>query len=192
MLSLRRHGAALLLALALAGCAGVSRHAEEAVLERPDVGQVVEFEFTGRISVRQGDTHHAANLSWQHGLAYDEILLSSPLGQGLAQLSRDASGARLITADQQRLEAADWESLATQALGAELPVAQLPRWLVADAPPGARRDAAGRPASFRQDGWSVQYQSYQSESALALPRLIVVGRDDIEVRLKIDAWQRLR
>jgi len=192
---LRQHGTALLPLLfvaALAGCASLTRPSQTPVSARPLATTIVAFEFTGRISVRHGDARYVANIAWQHDAAHDEILLSSPLGQGLAELSRDATGARLRTADQRRIDAADWEGLALQAFGAELPLAMLPRWIVADAPEGAQRDGAGRPLAFRQDGWSVDYGSYESDAAEALPQFIAVKRADIELRMKIDAWQSVR
>lgn len=184
---------ALILLAALAGCASLLPTPPQGpVTARPLATTIVAFEFSGRISVRHGDARYVANIAWQHDAAHDEILLSTPLGQGLAQLSRDATGARLRTADQRRIDAADWEGLALQAFGAELPLTMLPRWIVADAPSGAQRDAAGRPLAFRQDGWSVAYGAYESAAADALPQLIDVRSADIELRLKIDAWQSVR
>jgi len=192
---LRRHGTALLpllLMAALSGCVSLPNPPQNSVTARPLTAAIIDFELAGRISVRHGDAHYVANIAWQHDAVHDEILLSTPLGQGLAELSRDSTGARLRTADQRRIDATDWEDLALQAFGAELPLAMLPRWIVADAPAGARRDAAGRPLSFSQDGWSVAYRGYASEAAEALPQLIDIRREDIELRLKIDAWQRAR
>jgi len=191
----RRHGTALLpllLVAALAGCASLLTPPQSSITARPRATAIVAFEFAGRISVRHGDARDVANIAWQHDAVHDEILLSTPLGQGLAELSRDATGARLRTADRRRIDAADWEGIAQQAFGADLPLAMLPRWIVADAPDGAQRDAAGRPLAFRQDGWAVSYGSYESDAAEALPQLIEVRRGDIELRLKIDAWQSVR
>ncbi len=192
----RRHGIALpalllavALIVALAGCASLPAPAPATARPAATTG---DYEFTGRISVRHGDARYIANLSWQHDASHDAILLATPMGQGLAELSRDASGAQLIAADGRRLAAADWDGLAAQAFGVELPLASIGRWLVADAPAGAQRDAAGRPLAFRQDGWSVAYEGYASEDPGARPRLIEIRREDIELRLKIDAWQEAR
>ena len=192
---LRLQGTALLpllLVAALAACASFPNPPMSAVTARPRATAIGRFELVGRISVRQGEARHIANIAWQHDAVRDEIRLSTPLGQGLAELSRDGTGARLRTADQRRMEAADWDGLAQQAFGAELPLSMLPRWIVADAPAGTRRDAAGRPLAFSQDGWSVAYVSYESDAADALPQLIEARRADIELRLKIDAWHSVR
>jgi outer membrane lipoprotein LolB len=133
------------------------------------------FSLDGRIAVRQGETRHYANVAWQHDGRHDSILVTTPLGQGVAELSRDAGGARLVTADHREVTAPDWEGLAERVLGARLPLDDLPSWL-AGRPP--------RPGS----GWRVDYLDYQSPAADALPTLIEFQRDDIDVRLKIDRW----
>jgi outer membrane lipoprotein LolB len=133
------------------------------------------FTLDGRIAVRQGERRHYANIAWQHRPRHDVILLTTPLGQGIAELSRDESGARLQMADGKAFAAADWEGLAARALGSRLPLNDLPRWL-AGTPPAAA------------SGWQVEYLDYQSAAPDALPTLIELRRDDIEVRLKIDQW----
>jgi outer membrane lipoprotein LolB len=133
------------------------------------------FSLDGRIAVRQGETRHYANVTWQHDRGSDSILVTTPLGQGVAELSRDVAGARLVTADHREIVAPDWESLAKRALGARLPLDDLPAWLTGHPPP---------PGS----GWRVDYLDYQSEAADALPTLIEIRRDDLYVRLKIDHW----
>jgi outer membrane lipoprotein LolB len=137
------------------------------------------FQLEGRLSVRQGEARHHVGISWRHVPAGDEILLSGPLGQGLAELTRDAGGARLVAADGQRLAAADWDSLAERAFGARLPLSAMPRWVVGAAP---------APGSGGTDGWRIDYLEYDA----GRPVLIEMRRDDIEVRLKVDAWSAPR
>lgn len=142
----------------------------------------------GRFSARQGETRHHANFSWRHGTGGDEILITTPLGQGVAELTRDASGARLVTADRQVVEAADWESLSARVFGFTLPLSGLPRWLPGDVPADSR-DARGRPEAARVEGWTIRYLDYESDAPDALPVLVEFQRDDMELRLKVDAWQ---
>lgn len=133
------------------------------------------FALEGRIAVRQGETRSYANIAWQHDARHDNILVTTPLGQGVAELSRDTSGARLVTADRREIAAPDWEGLAERVLGARLPLDDLPAWLGGRPPP---------PSS----GWRVDYLDYQSQAPDALPTLIEFQRDDLDVRLKIDHW----
>jgi outer membrane lipoprotein LolB len=137
------------------------------------------FAIEGRIAVHQGESRSYANVTWQHGAGGDTILLTTPLGQGLAELSRDAGGARLITADRREIDAPDWDGLSERALGARLPLDDLPSWL------------GGRPPA-PDSGWQVEYLAYQSRAADALPTLIEFHRGDLDVRLKIDRWSDVR
>jgi outer membrane lipoprotein LolB len=157
----------------LAACASVPAVAPVVRSPRP----VEMFALDARIAVRQGEAHHYANIAWQHDARRDSILVTTPLGQGVAELSRDETGARLVTADRREIAAPDWEGLAERVLGARLPLNDMPQWLV------------GRPPA-PSSGWQVEYLDYQSEAPDALPTLIELRRDDIEVRLKIDEWNR--
>jgi len=82
---------------------------------------------TGRIAVSQSQQRHAVNISWLHRPARDEIFLATPLGQGIAELTRDAAGARLVTSERREFMAPDWQSLSVQVFGFPLPLSALPR-----------------------------------------------------------------
>lgn len=183
--------AALALSAMIGGCTLLQAPAVS-LAPRPPASAIEAYTLSGRISVRQGEVRHASNITWEHNASRDEILLSTPLGQGIAELTRDAGGARLVTSDRREFSAPDWEDLSTSVFGFALPLSFLPRWVVADVPGSAKRDAAGRPQHFSDRGWMVDYRDYESESVYALPQLIEIRRDDIEVRLKIDEWQMIR
>lgn len=148
---------------------------------RPPRETIAAFAFEGRIAVRQGETRHYANIAWRHDAARDEILLTTPLGQGVAELARDAAGARLTMADRRRVEAPDWEALSAQVFGAPLPLTGLPRWLLGlgEGPPP-------------DSGWRIDIIERESALPDALPILIEMRREDIELRLKIDEWSDVR
>ncbi|MDP2794212.1 MAG: outer membrane lipoprotein LolB [Sulfurisoma sp.] len=165
----------------LAGCASLP---PPAVPPRPTFSEG-SFILEGRLSVRQGETRHHVGINWRHEAARDEIFLSGPLGQGLAELTRDATGARLLTADRQVIDAADWESLAERAFGARLPLSNLPRWLAAVPPARPAGSTLGVP-TFEIDGWRIDIL----DVADGRPVLIELRRDDIEARLRIDSWTR--
>lgn len=161
--------------LLAAGCAGLP--APSPVPRTPP--PLSDFELDGRITVRVDQARHYANITWRHGADGDEVLLTTPLGQGVAELSRSAAGARLRMADGKEYLAANWEDLASQLFGSRLPLDQLPAWLIGHPP---------APSS----AWRVNYLDYQSLAADALPTLLEVSNGDIEVRLKIDEWGQVR
>lgn len=155
------------------GCAALLAACTQAPV-RPvaSPADAARFNLEGRLSVRQGETAHHLGISWHHAVERDEILLSGLLGQGLAELTRDASGARLLTADRRSIVATDWETLAERVFGVRLPLSDMPRWVVGVSP---------APTS---DGWRVDYLEVEA----GRPVLMEMRRGDIEVRLKVDAW----
>lgn len=158
---------------------------------RPARETIVSYTLEGRVSVKRGDAARQAALAWQHSADRDEIELSGPLGQKAARLSRDASGASLVTASRETITAADWGSLAERVLGVVLPLDQLAHWVTATIAAGqdVQRDPIGRPLRVLVDGWQIDYLTYESAAPDALPAMMELRRDDIDVRLKIDSWQ---
>lgn len=125
--------------------------------------------------MRESQSRHYGNISWRHDAQGDQILLTTPLGQGVAELTRDARGARLVTADRKEFVAADWEGLTERVFGTVLPLNDLPNWLSGNAPAAS-------------SGWRVEYLDYQNDAPDALPTLIEVKRGDIELHLKVSEW----
>ena len=183
--------AVVMLLAALGGCA-LSPSRQEPPASRPARAAIVAYELSGRIAVRQGEQRYEANIWWQHALRSDKILLTTPFGQGIAELNRDATGAHLVTSDRREFAGPDWETLSVKVFGFALPLTSLPRWVLGDAPGGAKRDAAGRAQQFSDDGWLVTYRDYEGPGSTALPQLIDLARGDIAIRLKIDDWQMVR
>lgn len=179
-----------LLALA-AGCATVDR---EAMASRPARETIEAFRIEGRIAVRHDGESFSAGIEWRHDAQSDEIVVSGPLGQGLARLTAGGGVALLETADQKRYMAADMDGLSEQVFGTRLPVSGLAHWVLGRAAFGgaARLDEAGRLAGLAERGWAIEYQRYESEARDALPELLLARREGAEVRLIIDRWSLAR
>ena len=146
-----------------------------------------DFSLEGRFSLRHEEQNYSGRLSWRHSGADNELLLASPFGQGLAQLTTSERGAQLTMSDGQVYAAADSEALTREVLGYPLPVAQLADW-VRGRGAAIEADQRGRPLRLRQDGWNIAYD-YASDDAQAVPSRLVAQRDDgAELRLRIDEW----
>lgn len=182
--------AAALLALT-AGCAMMETVATAA---RPARETIETFRIEGRIAVRRAGESFSAGIDWRHDAQSDEIVVSGPLGQGLARLTSGGGTALLETADQKRYVAANLEDLSEQVFGTPLPVSGLGRWVLGRSAFGgiARVDATGRLAGLSEQGWVIDYLRYESEAPDALPELLQARRADVEVRLKIDSWSMVR
>lgn len=167
-------------ALAAAGCAELTARA-------PD--EQVAFEFTARFAARYRDEAASGQLAWRHGPARDEVLISSPFGQGMARVTRANGVVTLVTADERRYAAADAETLTEEVLGFRLPLAGLADWVRARPAPGApaqtQYGADGRLAALEQHGWHIEYQEYDAGRPARL-RLRYPG---LELRIAISEWK---
>jgi outer membrane lipoprotein LolB len=177
-----------LLALGLAGCAAVPPASAPLDVDAwPD-----RWALQGRIGVQHGETSLAGQLHWRHAPDSDELLLTSPLGQGMARIVRDGDGVALELPEQPVRRAADLDALTRDALGYELPVGGLRWWLQARPDPARshqlQRGTDGRVSQLKQDGWTIDYTQYVAEPMLR-PRKLVVSREGLEIRLVADRWQ---
>ena len=152
------------------------------------------FNAEGRLSARRGNDGFSGHFEWTHDGARDAIVLSTPLGQTVARLDGDATGARAELSDGRIEQAADWEALTTEALGMALPVRGLSGWLRglprSDSPHTVERDARARPVLLRQDGWEIVF-GYEGADAPRASRLTLryASAEPIEVRIVGDRWQ---
>ncbi|MEZ5615857.1 MAG: lipoprotein insertase outer membrane protein LolB [Rhodocyclaceae bacterium] len=176
-----------LLAVLASGCALLE---PAQPLSRPAREAIVSFHIEGRIAVRRADERFSAGIDWRHDAQSDEIVVSGPLGQGLARLTAGGGSALLETADRKRYLAADLDALSEQVFGVRLPVSGLGRWVLGRSAFGgaASVDAAGRLTGLSEQGWMIEYLRYESNAPDALPELLQARREDVEVRLVIDNW----
>lgn len=169
--------------LALYGCASVPQ---------PGVtpaGMLQGFVLQGRVSVQYGEESLSGQLNWRADVAGDEVLLSSPLGQGLASISRNEAGVTLTRPGQPAVMAENVEMLTQSELGFRLPLSGLRYWIQARPDPAraskVKRNADGSVEQIAQDGWKIDYLQFHENR----PRKIQVAREGLEIRLVIDEWQ---
>lgn len=171
--------------LLFAGCAAVEK-------QPAPVGPKGEaFYLTGRVSVKYGSEAASGRIAWQHDAASDDLLLSSPLGQGVAHIVRRNDVASLTTSDQKQYQANDVEALTEQVLGWRLPLAGLPDWVrgraAAGTPAQGQLDDSQRLTQLRQSGWLVEFLDYGNGNGL--PSRLRLSRQEVELRIVIDQWR---
>ena len=155
-----------LLALLAAGCAQVEI--------RPDLRNL-EFELTGRLAASTRTEAFTGNLNWRHARSADELLISTPLGQGVARILRQGDAVVLATADRREYRAADAESLTERVLGFRLPLAGLADWV------------RGKPSpALEERGWKIEYQEFDGARRPIRMRFTYPG---VELRLAITEWK---
>jgi len=154
----------------------------------------VDFRLEGRVSVKAGEESFSGGLVWRRDASVEELLLRTPLGQGVAELRGGPAGMELKNAEGRLYCAADADALVRQALGLELPLRGLAWWVVGlPRPEAAYRavaDAAGDLGELEQDGWQIIFSRYESRNGRQFPGKLVARRgDDLEVRLVVDTWE---
>lgn len=177
---------ALSLVLLLHACASVQLPAGKA--------QQSVFDVQARVSVQYSEEQLSGLLHWRAevdhvGAELDEVLLSSPLGQGLARITRDAGGVMLVRPGEPDVTAENAEKLTESTLGFRLPLNGLRYWIQAK-PDTARenhvtQNTSGEITQIVQDGWTIDYLQYRESR----PRKINVRREGIQIRLVIDEWR---
>jgi outer membrane lipoprotein LolB len=149
----------------------------------------VEFELLGRIGARYAKDAFTGNLQWRHAASGDEMLIATPMGQGVARIVREGEAVQLTTADGRQYRAPDAESLTERTLGFRLPLEGLADWVQGRPSPGvpAREVKAsdGKLQSLDQRGWHVDYLAYGDER----PSLMRLNYEGVELRLAITAWK---
>ncbi len=172
-----------LMPLALFGCASVSPSV------RLPADAVQAFALQGRASVHYGVESLSGQLDWQAGATSDEVLLSSPLGQGIVGIERHEGSVSLIRPGQPTVTAESVEMLTQSELGFRLPLSGLRYWVQARPDPAranrVRLNAAGGVEQIAQDGWVIDYLEFHGNH----PRKIHISREDLEIRLVIDQWR---
>ena len=177
-------------ALLLSGCAGVPPSESGRVAPVATDGP---FKIEGRLSARRGSEGMTANFTWTHSPPRDELVVTTPLGQDVAQIRGDVTAQRveLRTGDGGHDEAPDWSTLTERALGFALPVAGLGAWVRgaphAGAPFSTEPDARGRAKVLRQDGWEIVYE--YGDDTTRTPSRLRLSYAGLEVRIVIDRWE---
>ncbi len=168
-----------LLALLLCACAPVE-------LKPPST---VEFDLAGRIAARYAADAFTGNLVWRHASTGDEMMLSTPLGQGVARIVREGEAVQLTTAEGKQYSAPDAESLTERTLGFRLPLEGLADWVQGrpspDLPARVEKGPDGKLRTLEQRGWKVDYQQYEG----ARPQLMRLTYQGVELRLAISQWR---
>lgn len=152
------------------------------------------FRLDGRVSVKTREESFSGGMTWRHASESQELLLRTPLGQGVAELKETVRGVELRDSAGHVHRAVDAEALVRQVLGVALPLKGLAWWVVGTARPDApfqtEADEEGRLAVLEQDGWRIEFNRYARVGAYALPGRLVARRDDdLEVRLVVDHWE---
>jgi outer membrane lipoprotein LolB len=176
-------------AFVLAGCASFQpapSATQLAVADQP-------FAIDGRMSARRGNDAVAVSFTWAHAPPRDDLVVTTPLGGALAELSGDRSLRRVEVraADGRAESATDWTTLTERIVGFPVPVEALAFWVQGGPRPEAAHtaeiDAGTRASVLRQDGCEIDY-AYPDDTTRRPSRLRLTCHD-LELRIVIDRWR---
>lgn len=196
MTKIKRLGACCLLASVLSACAGLQPPAPP--VEVGGTSPAAAQTYRGRFAVRyehNGENKNAyGNFLWQQNGDTVTLQLINPLGQTQAIVHSAPRAATLELPGRAPVTGPHLEDVMRNTLGFEFPVSGLRYWLQLQAAPDSRgefqRDPqTGRPAQLRQDGWTIDYQSYFAGTPTRVKRINISRQLDgepLEVRLVID------
>ena len=141
-----------------------------------------EYSLRARVSVSRADEAMTARLAWLQRAGRSELKLSSPLGVGGLEMTVDEG----------------LEQTLGEALGIEVPLKSLRYWLLGIPDPAmpvetlefADDSTASLPRVFYQAGWRVEFRRYAPvpTTRFSLPSRLDLQRDELEVRIFIEAW----
>lgn len=160
--------------------------------------QAQDFSMAGRVSIQNAHQRYAGSMRWQHTEFNDNILLLSPLGQAIAEISQDQQGANLTTSKNEVFYADDMESLTQEVLGWHLPITGLQYWIQGDHSPltAAEKDINSHEqlVAIRQDGWQIRYLRFfpthlEQPEQIIRPKVLELSYQDLKIKLVIDNWQ---
>jgi outer membrane lipoprotein LolB len=169
--------------------AAVALAAACAQLEPKPPAGPLEFQLAGRLAARYESESFTGNVLWSHARQGDEMLISTPMGQGVARIVRDADGVVLRTAEPREYRAANVESLTQKVLGFRLPLVGLGDWVrarPADGPPfRVERSSEGQLRVLEQLGWRVEYLEYEA----GRPKLMRLLYPGVDLRFVVTEWK---
>jgi outer membrane lipoprotein LolB len=186
----------LLASLLLQGCA-LLKHSERTEQawqsHRAQLSRVDRFTLQARVS-SGGIFGVKGNLTWRQAPDEFDMRVAGPFGIGAATIAGRGREIEIRTA-KGSFKTKDPEADLKSRLGWSFPVSHLRHWILGQPAPGSRAefglDGEGRLETLEQDGWTLEFEEYQSAGALELPRKLQVANSEIKLKIVVDSWSGL-
>jgi outer membrane lipoprotein LolB len=161
-----------------------------------NLSQQNAWAFRGRVAISDGQQAGTVNMRWkQRGENFD-IEISVPITRQTWQLrSAGPRRVQLLAYGLTVMEGDSAEAVVKQATGWQIPFADLQAWVRGMRAQGVAQAAfapSGLPASFKQNGWFVDYREW-NQSVLPMPTKVFANTNsngkNASVRLQIESWE---
>jgi outer membrane lipoprotein LolB len=152
--------------------------------------------FRGRVAISDGQQAGTVNMRWkQQGENFD-IEISVPITRQTWRLRSAANGkVQLQAYGLTVMEGDSAEAVLKQATGWQIPFLDLQAWVRGMRAEGEAQTAfapSGLPASFKQNGWFVDYREW-NQALLPMPMKVFANTSkngkNASVRLQIENWE---
>jgi outer membrane lipoprotein LolB len=188
------HFALITAVLLLAACRTVvPTTTESAAQRRAQLRAITHYDFTSRVASVVGTQGFSAAMDWQQRDSDSALQIRAPFG--LASLDIDYHDGQLLlrASDGTHVSGAVADEKLREWLGFTPPLASFRYWLLGCSDPASVADEAfdgqQRLTQLKQDGWQVDYQSYQQSARQWLPQRLSIERDGRKLKLVISHWQ---
>ncbi|QWT18593.1 lipoprotein insertase outer membrane protein LolB [Bacillus sp. NP157] len=158
-----------------------------------DLADTSHWTLQGKLSVSDGENSGSGTLTWrQDGERYDFTVRAPVTGRSF-RLTGGPEGAQLEGLDGGTRSGPDAETLMAQAVGWQIPMVELKRWVLglrADGGPADIRFGDDKlPSQLVQDGWTVDYRQWDATRQPPMPVKVFAEKPPFKVRLAIEDWK---
>ncbi|MDF2530169.1 MAG: lolB2 [Gammaproteobacteria bacterium] len=151
------------------------------------------WQASGVMGIRNDTQAVSANFNWKQTGNQFVIQLSGPLNLGAEVLQGQPGQISLSDNKGQVVKADNAEDLMQQTLGWSMPVEGLVYWIkalpVSQNQYHSSLNSNGTLASLSQQGWAINYESYQVVNGLPMPHKIIMQQAAWRIVIVINNWQ---
>lgn len=150
-----------------------------------------DWQLRGRIAIDNGDRGGSGSLTWIEHAPRLELLFSGPFGIGAFRIYGTPKGLFIDTGDK-TFYTSDPAHFLARRLGGPLPVDSLRYWALGIPAPGGaagiRVDQDGLLRHLEQNGWSIDYDRFQTANGWTLPARLQAHRGQVKIKLVVEGW----
>ncbi|WP_025819244.1 lipoprotein insertase outer membrane protein LolB [Shewanella marina] len=179
--------------IALSGCVSLPQAPAEKITVA-QASQADTWELKGKIAIKTPDDNVSTNLYWLHSPQNNQLKLITMLGTTALSLTDNQQGASLDV-DGHTYHNKDAQQLLNQVSGWDIPLTELPMWVTGQATANDHiisRNQQGQIKQLQSDDplpWHIDYRSWQQQSGATIPRLMIIRRGQLQIKIQVNQWQ---
>lgn len=166
-------------------------------LDVTSVEQLTDWNARGKLLLKNNKDKLSGYFFWQQKNNGDfKLAITSFIGTNLMSLTY-ADQHTELTLDGKQYRGENPEQLIYQLTGSYIPVRNMAKWMLAQAPSSAEKSISEQQLkgfSYKDDNanqWQIEYQTYQKVALLTLPEKVIIEGLDNRIKLTINEWELL-